>query len=692
MKRVIALFVCLLLVHGWAAAQKQNNIWTFANLGGFNFNGNTLTQFPSSMSGSLAGAASVADRNGNLLFYSDGLKIWDRNNNVMPNGNGLMNGQTYAYESQNVAIVPSVADSNRYFVFYVAQYFFDWPGAWDNQLDDKLYYSVVDVTLNNGLGDVVPGQKDVVVDSGFATALTTFPGRRCNVWLVTHMRDTNVFKAYSITGAGVSSPVYSKTGNYTGLYAYQTCVMKASSNDSLIGLTNFTVSITPGEDVASAVELYSFDTATGIVGNCKLIDYDLNFDFNNFYGICFSPDNTKLYAVELASGVYQYDLSAPTLTAITASKYNVSSSFLRGDVGLAPDGKIYVGSYSIPLSGMDCITNPNGAGAACNFVANAVNLNGNATTGMAFPQKVNWPYRDTAEYSHDTLLCPKELATLQCPWPGDHYLWQDQSITPAFDVSKQGIYWVRSWDLCHLQTDTFHVDTSSLHVVLGNDTTFCIGEKIVLDVTSTNATYLWNNGSNASTLTVDKTGEYSVHVTEGRCTAADTIDVTVNPLPVVDLGPNKVLCTADIDTISLPTDNGMTYRWQDGHTGPEYYVKQAGVYSVTAELNGCTAMYSVAMNYQPCDCPVFIPDAFTPNGDGRNDQLHAIASCETRGFQIQIFNRWGQLVYVGYNIKDGWDGTFNGSPAEIGTYFYVMSFDSQYRQKVERKGDITLIR
>lgn len=691
MKRVIALFVCLLLAHGWVAAQKENNVWTFANLGGLNFNGNTPTQFSTGMTSSLSGTASVADRNGNLLFYSDGLKIWDRNNNVMPNGGGLMNGQTFTYEWQNVIITPTIADSNRYFVFYVPQYSYElWSN--DNQLDDKLYYSVVDMTLNNGLGDVVPGLKDIVVDSGFAPSLTTFQGRHCNVWLVTHMHDTNVFRSYSITGAGISAPVVSKTGNYTGQYAYRTSVIKASPNDSLIALTNFTISLTPGEDVASAVELYNFDTATGVVSNCRLIDYDLTFDFNNFYGICFSPDNTKLYAVELFSGVYQYDLSAPSLTAITASKFNVSSAFLKGDVGLAPDGKIYVGSYSLPLSGVDAIANPNGLGAACNYVSNAVILSNNATTGMGFPQQVNWPYRDTAEYSHDTLLCKNEIALLQSPWAGEHFLWQDQSAAPAFAASKYGTYWVRSWDLCHLQTDTFHVDTSKLHLYLGADTAFCIGNKIVLDATNDNATYLWSNGSTAPTITVSQTGEYSVVVKERRCSLTDQVHVQVKPLPVVDLGPDKTLCTADIDTIHLPTDNGIMYRWQDGHTGPDYYIMQAGSYSVTAELDGCMASDELNVNYQPCECPIFIPDAFTPNGDGRNDKLHAIASCEVRGFQIQIFNRWGQLVYIGYNINDGWDGTFNGSPAEMGTYFYVLTFNSQYRQTIERKGDITLIR
>lgn len=691
MKRVLALFVCLLLVQGWVVAQNQNNVWTFANLGGLNFNGSSPTQFASSMASSLSGSASIADRNGNLLFYSDGLKIWDRNNNVMPNGNGLMNGQTFSYELQNVVIAPCIADSNRYFVFYVPQYNYDWPGSPDNQPNDKLYYSMVDMTLNNGLGDIVPGMKDVVVDSGFAPSLTTFPGRRCNVWLVTHMRDTNVFKAYSINGAGISSPVVTKIGNYTGTYAYRTSVMKASPNDSLIALTNFTISISPTETVASAVEVYNFDTASGMISNCRLIDFDIAFDFNNFYGVCFSSDNTKLYAVELLSGVYQYDLSAPSLFAITASKFNVSSSFLKGDVQLAPDGKIYVGSYSLPLGGIDYISNPNGLGAACNYVANGVILNSNVTTGMGFPQKVNWPYRDTAYYSHDTLLCKNEVITLQGPH-SDHYLWQNQSTTPTFDANKYGTYWVKSWNLCHLQTDTFRVDTSKLHLELGNDTAFCIGNKIVLDATNDNATYLWDDGSTAPTMTASQTGNYSVTVTERRCSVSDKINVIVNPLPVVDLGSDKTLCTADVDTINLPTGNGISYKWKDGHTGPAYVIRQPGVYSVTAEIDGCFASDSITIKYEPCECPIFIPDAFTPNGDGRNDKFHAIASCETMGFKMQIFNRWGQLVYVGYKIDDGWDGTFNGSAAEIGTYFYVLSFESQYRQKIERKGELALIR
>lgn len=686
-----ALFLLIYLLAGYevAIAQGQNNIWAFGNQGGFDFNSGAPVPFTSSIAANL-GCASVADKNGNLLFYTNGLKIWNRNQNVMPNGNGLMNGTSFAFEYQNTVIVPCTSDTSRYYVFYVQEYD-DAVYGGNYQPDDKLYYSVVDITLDNGLGDVVPGMKDIVVDSGFCTALTTIPGRNCNVWLVTHMRDTNVFRAYSINGS-VGSPITSHTGSNHGSLAYRTSVMKAANNDSSIALTNFTINLQPQEAIASTVELYHFDTATGIVSNCRRIDLDTLFDLNNFTGVCFSPDNSRLYAVQMFSGVYQYNLNLPTTAAITASKYQVSPfTILKGDVSPGPDGKIYVGSFVLPATDIDRINNPNGLGAACNYVTSAFSLV-NAQVMGTFPQRVNWPYKDSVVYSHDTILCKSKSITLHAPQGYNNYLWQDLSAADSFVVGQSGKYWVMSDQMCHFRTDSFHVTISTLHVDLGHDTAICNGNSIVLDAYNDNATYLWNDGSIDPTLTVNQTGIYSVHVTQGACNEDDEIHVRVKELPLVNLGPDTTLCTGQLFALDALARDSVSFVWQDGQTAPVYYVNTPGIYSVTATLEGCTAGDTVDVQYGPCECPVFVPDAFTPNGDGRNDVLHVLASCAVRNFNIRIFNRFGQCVYVGFNINEGWDGTFNGIPLDMGTYYYQMSLETIYERRVEKKGDITLVR
>lgn len=90
-----------------------------------------------------------------------------------------------------------------------------------------------------------------------------------------------------------------------------------------------------------------------------------------------------------------------------------------------------------------------------------------------------------------------------------------------------------------------------------------------------------------------------------------------------------------------------------------------------------------------------MPDAFTPNGDGRNDRFRPRAS----GDQIfirhfEVYNRWGQLVWKGYGqgAVDGWDGMFGGKPADIGTYFYVIDIETPSGGTIAQKGDVILIR
>lgn len=681
-------------MHHWAVAQNRNNIWAFGNMGGFNFNSGAPVQFTDSMNADMA-CASVADANGNLLFYTNALQIRDRNNNIMPNGNELMNGATFAYASQYAVIVPSTADTNRYLIFYVPQYSPPaFPGDPTAQLNDTLYYSVVDMTLNNGLGDVVPGMKDIVVGTGFSTELTTVPGRRCNIWLLAHQHGVNQINAYSITGEVVSRPVISTSGTYGTTYAYLSGMMKAASNDTCIATTTFTVSTSSDTTILpTGVELYHFDTATGIVSNCRVVDVDSMIDFNNFLGLGFSPDNSKLYITEFVSGVYQYDLSQPTLSAITASKTLVSpaGSILRGDVAVAPDGKMYVGSFGIPSQAIDVIDTPNSAGAACGYAPAEVTLT-NGFSGTDFPQVVNWPIKDTVSFLHDTVLCQGARITLNAPPGFWSCLWQDNTTADTFAVNKGGIYKVRSINECMVQTDSFQVAADSLYVNLGNDTSFCMGNAITLNANNSGAAYLWSNGSTDSTITVSQSGNYSVQVTKDGCSANGQININIKPLPVVSLGADTTMCVGDIDTLNIANDSATSFVWQDGQTGPAYYVQQPGLYSVTAYQNGCAAAASVTVQYKSCNCPLVIPNAFTPNGDDRNDVFRIIPTCQSQDFRLQIFDRWGQCVFIGYNPSDGWDGTFNGTKLGVGVYFYQLSFTTEYQQEISLKGDLTLIR
>lgn len=702
LRLLIVLFACF---PHFASAQGENNTWAFGSNAGIDFN--TVTPINTQIL-SDAGCASVSNASGALLFYSNGLQVWDRNHNVMPNGSGLT-GNSGTSTLQGALIVPFVGDTNRYYLFSL--------GSYNDNADPahagKLYYSVVDMTLNGGNGDVT-AQKNILVDTALGSELQAVAGNNCNIWLLVHMTDTNVFKAYEITAAGINTaaPVLSQVGAYTGAYAYETGMIKVSPTRQKVAITNFTIATyfgSPEWDVYSCIEIYDFNPGTGQVSNPLLIDSTKNF-FANFYGVCFSPDGSKIYgsvplgfAVGQPGGIFQYDISLPTSAAIIASKTQVNAmADFACDIAAGPDGKLYVskGFTPSPTATLDRIDNPNLAGTACAYLPNAVALNAGTGVFQMFPPVVVHVLQDTAGYSHDTLLCNASSLTLQAPAGFAQYLWHDNSTTTTHTVTTPGTYWVNSQDLCHNITDTFHVDMMTLDAGLPTDTALCgTAFEWTMNAGTINAAgtaYTWQDGSTGAAYTAYAPGTYSVIMQSNGCSETDSVTITSKPVPQPDLGTDTLLCLGSSHTLEAPAYPAATYSWQNGSTAQNLTVNQPGLYSVLVSLNGCQASDTIALAFEDCSCNVFVPDAFSPNGDGLNDQLATHIDCNSGTsnllYQLSIYNRWGQRVFHSFIPQQKWNGTFNGSPADLGTYFYQLEVINNQQKAFHKKGEILLVR
>lgn len=137
-----------------------------------------------------------------------------------------------------------------------------------------------------------------------------------------------------------------------------------------------------------------------------------------------------------------------------------------------------------------------------------------------------------------------------------------------------------------------------------------------------------------------------------------------------------------------------TYLWSTGAKTPTIIPDTAGIYTVTTSNLCGSDVSSVKVELYNCNKCLFVPSAFTPNNDGLNDVFHVRQLCQIRHYGIKILNRFGQIVYRSYYINEGWDGTFNSTPADLGTYFYEINYTPDYPNAYEvfMKGDITLIR
>ena len=218
--------------------------------------------------------------------------------------------------------------------------------------------------------------------------------------------------------------------------------------------------------------------------------------------------------------------------------------------------------------------------------------------------------------------------------------------------------------------------------------------------------YQWYKDSIAITSATDPTytvppdynatGNYNIRmVFPDRCILSDPFYVDLSLFGNIGLGKDTLLCYDD-SLLLKPGIQNVYYLWQDGSTDSDFLVKQPGNYSVKI-LNrfGCAVSKSIQVNFQQCSlCQLYLPSAFTPNGDGLNDVFRAQTICaQVDDFHLQIYNRWGRLLFKSNNISDGWDGTYKNNPLPIGTYVYVVRYKKYGVPDIQQqRGTITLIR
>lgn len=180
------------------------------------------------------------------------------------------------------------------------------------------------------------------------------------------------------------------------------------------------------------------------------------------------------------------------------------------------------------------------------------------------------------------------------------YLWQDQSTAPDFLIQSSGLYNISVTGLngC-VSKDTIQVTTTPLpSFSLGNDTSLCQGQKLLVAVPPlNNAFYQWNTGSSMNNLEVSDPGIYWVDVTQNGCRKRDSIMVSFKPNPIVDLGNDTTLCE-DATKLLIATNSDATYLWQDQTTQPTYAVTKPGVYGVKVKVNGCISGDTIKIGYR----------------------------------------------------------------------------------------------
>ena len=294
-------------------------------------------------------------------------------------------------------------------------------------------------------------------------------------------------------------------------------------------------------------------------------------------------------------------------------------------------------------------------------------------------------------YCHDDTLCHGAQLSVEQPNVLS-YLWSDGSSGPAITLDSAGTYSVTVTNLgCRAESDLFTIDLyPQSSVEFGNDSILCELATLLLDATQPHpAGYVWQDQSTNTTYTVYEDGQYWVVVTDHCLGASDTINIGYLNDFSVDLGPDTTLCEGRTLTLSANVPF-CDYEWQDGSTQSTYIVRHPGIYSVTASNKCFEHGDDIVVEYEPCEQELWMPNSFTPDGDGLNDLFLPVFSYpdEVESFEMTIYDRWGMVMFSTKSKDQGWDAA--GVP--IGTYVVFIRYKSRGHETRDVTGSVTVIR
>jgi len=381
--KLIILF-SLLYVIGYSQIPGQTTNWYFGANAGITFNSGSPVALTNGSLTTTEGVATISDNSGNLLFYTNGVSVWNRNHLVMTNGTGLFGDFS---STQSAIIVQKPDQSNIYYIF-----------TSDNDAGpDGICYSIVDMTLSGSLGAVT--SKNILLKTPSCEKLCAV--RHCNnvdVWVLSHDWGTNVFTAWSVDNIGVANiTAWSISGSVvSGIPQSAYGQLKSSPNGRRLVVCHYGM---------NRIELHNFDPSTGYVSGGFTLSNE-----TGIYGCEFSPDGRLLYGGTNGGLLLQWDLCAGTQAQIQASRRVISNAgpFI-GSIQLGPDGKIYVARANTSLS---VINNPNVVGLGCNYSDLSISLSGRQSR-MGLPNFASFYIQSQYILPDPTISCT--TASFQSP-------------------------------------------------------------------------------------------------------------------------------------------------------------------------------------------------------------------------------------------------------------------------------------
>jgi gliding motility-associated-like protein len=265
--------------------------------------------------------------------------------------------------------------------------------------------------------------------------------------------------------------------------------------------------------------------------------------------------------------------------------------------------------------------------------------------------------------------------------------WSDGDSSLNKRIGSSGWWWVDLQGICGAARDSFYVSyDANPNSGLPADTSFCIGTTAELVHSSPFFTATWPDGSTDKRYVVKPDETLVTLQKTNHCgNWIDTIRIHwQRPLDWISV--DTVLCQGEKLLLPIPDDGFVQVRWSDADTTVNrvHQKEYEGYVQIT---NACgQETYPISIRRERCDCELWLPSAFSPNGDGLNDSYVATPECEASLFELYIYDRWGRLVFETTNPNQGWDGTFGGQPLPEGQYAVKARYVGQYTRELKTPG------
>lgn len=617
-------------------SQQEYTMWYFGDSLGLDFSSGVPVPLTNSGMHAYEGCAVMCDRQtGRVLFYTDGLTVWDSTHGVMQNGIIMRKkfgnndfSEVDSAAAQSALIIPFPCDSQQYYVFTAN----DVRGLeFPLQDNEGLHCAVIDMRLNGGRGGVV--RKNVVLLPRSTERLCgTMHANGRDYWVVTQELASYAFHAFPITCNGIGQPVISPAEDnvHNPLFKdrfHDNGMIKISPDGKRLAIS--------GDDplVSAFVDLYDFNPATGRIQNRVHIPHPT-------YGIGFSQSGKLLYTADFGTRqLYQYDLTLPTGAEIAASRLDLGRVGIGypGTIQLGPDGKLYIISEGyVPLPDRDpntfetiisVVEQPNERGAACNFRYRAFVFSPRAA-GLGLPNNI------------------------------DHYLFgAKRTCQPAAGLDVE-------------------------------ETTICSGGEIrVIDQSAdANGEIRWLfpggtpsewRGPDPPAVLYENPGRYMVmqiavaDICTGNLYDTTEAEVIVNPSPTVTAGPDVALCTEDSVVLAgSGTGDGLVWRWSPAEglscvdcPQPTARPDQTTNYvlSVTNSF-GCTAIDTVTVWLGMQTVPLRVDLRSGEPGD--TVRLPIVLDGTIEGESVEELSlriRYDSSMFIPLNVDDDQDSSLTGT-------------------------------